>query len=81
MNYVNVPSKSNKQKNLKIIFCLHILNVTDESAVSGSVSQRCGSKVPDSYQNVTDPDLHQNCLNQQKSLQSCNPHGLPVLGQ
>ncbi len=53
---VNVPSKSNKQKNLLFV---GILSAIDEKAGSGSVSQGYGSADLDPYQNVKD---QQHCL-------------------
>jgi hypothetical protein len=51
-NDVNVPLKSNKQKNFKtkLVFVA--------GSKSGSISQRHGSADPDPHQNVMDP---QNC--------------------
>ncbi len=59
-NYVNVPSKSNKQKNF---FFVGVLRSTTKIAGSGSesgygsISQRHGSADPDPnpHQNVMDP--------------------------
>ncbi len=59
-NDVNVPSKSNKQKNFakKIILLLASWRSMMKSAGSGSIRQRHGSKNPDPdpQQNVMDPD-------------------------
>ncbi len=60
-NYVNVPSKSNKQKSLKNIFLLASWRSMTKIAAgskSGSISQRHGSAYPD-------PDPHQNVMDPQ----------------
>jgi hypothetical protein len=62
---VNVPKESNKQNKLqKNLFFVEILEVTDEKSRIrsrirsgiGCVNQVTGSKDPDPYQNVTDPE-------------------------
>jgi hypothetical protein len=56
-NDVNVPSKWNKQKNFKLVFCWPLegkwRNFPDPDP--GSFSQRHGSADPDPHQNVMDP--------------------------
>ena len=60
-NAVNVPSKSNEQKNVEIFVVVDVLKVTDEITGSGSASgsesgsTRYGSPGTDPYQNVMDP--------------------------
>ena len=61
-NDVNVPSKSNKQKNFFLnLFFVGVLKVNDENSrigsESGSISQRhvSADPDPDPYQNVMDP--------------------------
>jgi hypothetical protein len=60
-NYVNLHSKSNKQKTLlKKLFFVCILKVTYErvgsGAGSGSISERHGSADPDPHQNFINPE-------------------------
>ncbi len=56
-NYVNVPSKSNRQKNFYLIsFFVGVLKIKmTKIAGSGSICQRPGFADPDPYQNVMDP--------------------------
>ncbi len=54
-----VPTESTGNKQIKLkknLFYFGILEVIDERAGSGSVNQVYGSKDPDPYQNVTDPE-------------------------
>jgi hypothetical protein len=57
---VNVPSKSNMQKNLlkKLVFLLASWRLMTKilGSGSGSISQRHGSADPDPHQNVMDPE-------------------------
>ena len=81
-NDVNVPSKSNEQKNfLLLFFCWPVTKIAGSGSEYGFISQRHGSAEPD-----LDPDLHQygmdpqHCpnmspLNSEQSLTSveCRP--------
>jgi hypothetical protein len=69
-NYVNTPSKSNKQKKLflKLVFVV-LLMVNDENiGGSGSISQMHGYADPD-----PDPDPHQNVMDPQHFLSYREP--------
>ncbi len=58
LKYVNVHSKSNKQKKcffFKLVFCWSMTKTAGSGSESGSNSQRHGSADPDSHQNVMDP--------------------------
>ncbi len=59
-NYVNVPLKSNKKKNLFFVGILKVnyenSRIRDPDPGSGSISQRHGSTDPDPHQNVMDPE-------------------------
>ncbi len=57
---VNVPSKSNKQKNFFLIsfllaFSRSMTKIRGSESGSGSISQRHGSADPDPHKNVMDP--------------------------
>ncbi len=55
-NDVNVPSKSNKQKNIFLLTSWRSLTkIAGSGSASGSISQGYGSADPDPYQNFLDP--------------------------
>ena len=53
-NYVNVPSKRNKQKTSLRSLTKIVKSVSASESASGSISQRYGSADPDPYQNFID---------------------------
>jgi hypothetical protein len=55
-NDVNVPSKSNKQKNVDIFFYFLLASCQPLTKKAGSGCQCYGSPDPEPYQNVTDPE-------------------------
>jgi hypothetical protein len=54
---VNVPSKSNKQKNyfFKLVFCWRLEGQLTTGSESGTISQRHGFAKPDPYPNIIGP--------------------------
>ncbi len=75
-NYVNVASKSNKQKKLRTKNDFELSSWRSLTKIPGSVSQRCGSADPDPYQNVTDP---QDCMKAYLSVPSASTAEAAVL--
>ncbi len=55
-NDVNVSSKSNKQKNLRKKIFVDIWKVTDEEQDPDPLVRGTDPRIPNPYQNVTDPD-------------------------
>jgi hypothetical protein len=55
-NYVNAPSKRNKQRQTRKIVFLSVLKGNDEKYQDpDQLSQRHGSADPDQHQNIRDP--------------------------
>ncbi len=81
-NDVNVPSKSNKQKNFFKLVFVGVLKVNNENSWirirrsgSGSISQMHGSAYPDPYQNVMDPHHCPKHYLMDQDLDHCQRHG------